>query len=62
MLKRDALKLKKGDKVRYRINHQELTVDELIPEPTEKEPRGKFPLIRMDNGTAYSYGCLKKGK
>ncbi|MBC8435239.1 hypothetical protein H8D91_01930 [archaeon] len=45
MNKKDALKLKKGDKVKAPFYYKEGEVVEVILEPSEKYSVGKFPLI-----------------
>ncbi len=56
MTKRDALRLKPGDKVVWKESKwEQMTVVEVIPEPTTAQPRGRFPLIVTDkyNGMTY---------
>lgn len=45
---RDAAKVKKGDTLHCPAYDKSGKVEEVLPEPTEAEPRGIFPLFKMD--------------
>jgi hypothetical protein len=59
MLAKEALKLAKGTKLRYKLNGQEVTVKEVLTGPTAEEPKGNFPLIVTEEMGAVSYLGLR---
>lgn len=56
---KNALQLKPGDKIRYKLNGEEVTVVKVLTEPTKEEPQGNFPLVVTKEKGAISYLSLR---